>query len=60
MIIFKKRFQKLVDEEVWKALQQRDKEDDLRLRFRRIEERLDSLANAVYTRATASNTPTNG
>lgn len=60
MIISKKRFQKLVDEEVWKALQRRDKEEELCHRFRHIEDRLDSLANAVYTRATASNTPTNG
>ena len=60
MIISKKKFRKLVDEKVWEALQQRDKEEDLCRRFHRIEERLDSIANTVYTRSSASNTPTNG
>lgn len=60
MIISKKKFRKLVDEKVWEALQKREKEEDLRRRFCRIEERLDSLANAMYTRTSASNTPTNG
>lgn len=58
MIISKKKFQQLVDEKVFEALQKQ--EEDLRRRFRRIEERLDRIANTVYTRSSASNTPTNG
>lgn len=58
MIISKKKFQKLVDEKVWEILCEREKEDDLNMRFRRIEEQLKKIADTVYTRNAVSNIPT--
>lgn len=58
MIISKKKFQKLVDEKVWKILCEREKEDDLNMRFRRIEEQLENLENTVHMRNAVSSTPT--
>lgn len=59
MIISKKRFQKLVDEEVWKALQKREKEEDLCCHFRHIEDRLDRLEKHAFT-CTPVNSANNG
>lgn len=59
MIISKKKLQRLVDEKVCKILCEREKEDDLNMRFRNIERQLENLGNTVYTRNAVSSTPTN-
>lgn len=43
MIISKKKFQKLLDEEVWKAMQKQEKEEFINRRFTEIGERLCKL-----------------
>lgn len=43
MIISKQRFQKLLDEEVWKTLQKKEKEEFINRRFAEIGERLCKL-----------------